>query len=142
MFGCTHTQVHVPFRVEARGQHHCLFHTHSILLRQDLSPVTGTADQEAPKVGLVLLHHCWILYQLTPVPNPEKCLYAVHIQPAAQCRVLANWTLRRQSRGLRFCCQHPHGSLQLSLTLMPGDLIPSSGLLGHQAGTRCIHMPM
>lgn len=110
VFVCTHTQVHVPFCVEARGQHHCLFHTHSILLRQDLSPVTGTADQEAPKVGLVLLHHCWILYQLTPVPNPEKCLYAVHIQPAAQCRVLANWTLRRQSRGLGFCCQHPHGT--------------------------------
>jgi hypothetical protein len=32
-----------------------------------------------------------------------------------------------------FNSQHPHGGPQLSITLVPRDLIPSSGLSGHQA---------
>lgn len=36
-------------------------------------------------------------------------------------------------RGSTFDGQHPHGSPQPSITPVPGDLTPSSGVLGHQA---------
>ena len=44
------------------------------------------------------------------------------------------------SRGPRFNSQHPHGSSQVSVTPVPGDLIPSSGLHGHQAHTWCTYI--
>lgn len=38
------------------------------------------------------------------------------------------------SREPRFDSLHPHRGSQLSVTLVPGNLIPSSELCGHQAG--------
>lgn len=40
-------------------------------------------------------------------------------------------------RELRFKSQHPHGISQSPVTLVTGNLIPSSGLCGHQACTWC-----
>lgn len=45
---------------------------------------------------------------------------------------------RYSCRGPRFDFQHPHGSPQLSVTPVTGDLISSSGFLRHQARTWCI----
>lgn len=39
--------------------------------------------------------------------------------------------------GPRFNPQHPNGTLQLLVTLVPGDLTPSSGICRHQACTQC-----
>lgn len=36
----------------------------------------------------------------------------------------------------RFNSQHPHGSLQQSITAFPGDLMPSSDHVVHQVCTR------
>ena len=41
--------------------------------------------------------------------------------------------LRVLSREPRFNSQHSHGSSQLSLTPVPGDPVPTFGLLGQQA---------
>jgi hypothetical protein len=38
-------------------------------------------------------------------------------------------------RGPRLGSQHPHGSPQLSLTPVPGDMMPSTGLCGHASKT-------
>lgn len=38
-------------------------------------------------------------------------------------------------RGLRFNSQHPHSASQLSITLIQGDLMPSSDFQEHQACT-------
>lgn len=46
---------------------------------------------------------------------------------------------RCSSRGLRFCSQHPHGSSELSLILVPGELTPS-GLHRYQAQMQCTYI--
>lgn len=44
------------------------------------------------------------------------------------------------TRGPRFNSPHPHGSSQLQVTSVPGDLMTPSGLCGHQACARCRHI--
>jgi hypothetical protein len=43
-------------------------------------------------------------------------------------------------RGPGFGSQYPHGNSQLSVTSIPSDLMPSSGLQGHY--TQMVHMLM
>lgn len=47
---------------------------------------------------------------------------------------------RCSCRRPRFGSQHPYGGSQPSLSPVPTDLMPSSGLHGHQAHTWCTHM--
>lgn len=44
------------------------------------------------------------------------------------------------SRGLKFGSKLPHGGSYLPLTPVPGDLMSSSGLLGHQAHMWCMRI--
>ena len=45
-------------------------------------------------------------------------------------------TLAPLSEDPRFSSQYPHGGSQPSVTLVPGDLTPSSGLHRHQEHTQ------
>lgn len=38
------------------------------------------------------------------------------------------------------CLPNPHGGLECSMTLVPGVLVPSSGLLWQQALRQCIYI--
>lgn len=55
---------------------------------------------------------------------------------------MAQWlkVLGGSCRGLGFESQNLRGGSRSSITLVPGDLMPSSGLLGHRTHMRCTYI--
>lgn len=71
-----------------------------------------------------------------------KIIFSVYVRESLmEERDVSVVTITRYScRRPRFGSQNPYGGSQSSLSPVPTDLMPSSGLPGYQARTWCTHM--
>ena len=113
-------------------------------------PVSASRPLKASEIPVVLCEHARAHMHTRCVVKKLK-LNGIHrwvppgVEPAAyvyptQGLSLAVKSTRSSSGGPGFNCQHPHRGSKLSVNLISGDPMSSSGLHGHQACMQCTNI--